>query len=834
MRKLYVIIIAGLVSLTGLVADEVLFKEQVGLCSPISEPVPPDMISNKDVESGEITLYITAYNKTAGWTVHCDADSLYITDGENKSSLEPKREKGAHLGSIPSGTPRKLTFKLPPKAKERGVTLEIPRGLFGMIAAPEGPYVFEVWKGLRPVITSYVDKANRGVIIDATSVGDEGVKFIYEVPDYFKRESGAPICFIRFADPPQPFKVKVSVETRKDGLVSTELAVAPRAETLGAPRASNDILSGICYYGGWKDEYDKFIAEDLGNLVVQWADKTPQHEERIPYLERLAANHISFMSIYRQDSPEAIARYKAIFGPDYMQNNIGEYAGYLYQQQSSADAINMLTDQTDMRDARDRFFGFIHRRVVSEHKRHDYMFSTSGSALADYELMGGIDFMCSELYAVGANNINYAIAEMRGAARKWKPEYWGAWQAEEWQTFGVPYESTQKYDMLKIGLYTNYMMGTNIIVLESGASATQAEKYTHKGGGGVGSPKQMYDDHAPTQYRKTMHDFRQFLKANPREEGTPETNIVLLRGNLDSWVGAFHNWFPAWAQHKTARTEPQWLYSDPERSWQAAMDVFTPIFADALKPYANYWIGGMPYGQTDVVGLDEFIRPDDLKRYKLAVLPGWNTMIPELMKALRGYVEQGGTLVIGLPQFSTRRDRKFKPCEVSDLIDGGNLSGLIDAKITGFVEVSGIPGTAGLGRIKSKFFTKEQLAAAELGDGVEVLATVGGKPYVVSQQRGKGRVILILGKEYPGKESTARFYKNMLSKLAGELKQSVTIAPLDSTQDIRAISYAVYPGKVYFLNTDCVAEQGFKAVIDGQEKEFRLRPAGFLAVDRHK
>ncbi len=689
---------------------------------------------------------------------------------------------------------------------------------------------------MRPVISSYVDKVNRGVIINATSVGDDGVKFTYEVPGYFKRESGAPVCFIRFAEDPQPFKVKISIETRKDGLVTAELDVAPRAEVLTAPRASNDVLTGICYYDSdnWKEIYDKFISEDLGNLFIQWRDRSQKLEDRLAFLERLPAHKISFMTIYRSDPAAVIARYKEIFGRNYMQNNIGEYAGYLYQQQSSADAINMPTDQADMRDARDRFFGFIHRRVVNEHRNHDYILSTSGSALADYELMGGVDFMCSELYAVGANNVNYATAEMRGAARKWKPEFWGSWLAEEWQTFGVPYGSTQKYDMLKVGLYANFMMGTNIIVLESGATHTQAQKHTYNLDGTVGSEKQEYDGHAPTEYRKTMHEFWQYVKANPREEGTPETNIVMLRGNLDSWVGAYHNWFPAWAQHKTAKREPQWLYSDPERSWLAAIDVFTPIFADALKPYANYWIGGMPYGQTDVVGLDEFTRPADLKRYKLAVLPGWNTMVPELMATLRGYVEQGGTLVVALPHFSTRRDREFKRYEIGDLIGGGDLSALIDVKVTGFTEVSGIPAAAKLGGIKSKLFGKEQLADAALGEGVETLATVGGKPYVVSQQRGQGKVILILGKEYPGKNSTADFYKNMLAKLAGDVEQAVTIKPLESAADVRAVSYAVYPGKVYFLNSDCVAERSFKAVIDGTEKEFRLKPAEFISMERKK
>lgn len=821
---------------SALTADEILFKEQVGLCSPLSVTIPPSAISDKDVESGELSLYLTAHNKRAGWTVHCDPESLYVTDGETRSALQPERPKNSHLGSIPSGSPHKLTFKLPARAKDNGLSLEIPRGLFSMIAAPEGPFIFEVWKGLRPVISSYVDKMNRGVVVDATSVGDEGVKFTYEVPGVFRRESGAPVCFIRFTENQQPFKVKVSIETRKDGLVSAELGVAPRAETTPMPRPQSEVLTGICYYRDTFDQYDKFIAEDLGNLLAQWSDDTSA-EFKEPYLKRLGEKGITYMGIYRsgRESRQDLDRYRQALGGRYLTNNIGEYAGYLYQDRKSADAINMPTDQTDMRDARDRFLEFINRRVRREHKVYDYILSTSGSALADYELMGGIDFMSSELYAVGANNINYAIAEMRGAARKWRPEYWGAWLAEEWQTFGVPYESSQKYDMLTVGLYANYMMGTNVIVLESGASTTQAEKHTRNPDGSVGSPKQQYDGHAPTQYRRTMHDFWQFVKANPRDEGTPQTHIALLRGNLDSWVGAFHGWIPAWAQHQTARQQPQWLMGDPERSWLAAMDVFTPICSGALKPYPNYWIGGMPYGQTDVVGLDEFSRPADIGRYRLAVLPGWNTMIPELMTTLNEYVRGGGTLVISLPQFLTRRDREAVRYEIADLIGGGDLSGLIDVKITGFTEASGTPASPALGGLKSGIFRKEQIASAELGDGVEVLATVAGKPYAVRQSRGKGRVVLLLGKEYPGKADTSLFYKNLLHKLAGEVEQPVTIAPVPGKEeDVRAVSFAAYPSKVYFLNADCVSSRTVTAVIDGRKQELTLAAHEFRIMERKK
>ncbi len=146
MKKLTGIIVLLLLAVVGL-ADEVVFKEQVNLCAPISVAVSPDLISAKDVEAGEITLYVTAHNKTAGWTVHCDAESLYISDGENKSPFDAERKAGSHLGAIGSGVPRKLTFKLPAKAKDNGIMLEIPRGVYSMIAKPEAPIPLRSGRG---------------------------------------------------------------------------------------------------------------------------------------------------------------------------------------------------------------------------------------------------------------------------------------------------------------------------------------------------------------------------------------------------------------------------------------------------------------------------------------------------------------------------------------------------------------------------------------------------------------------------------------------------------------------------------------------------------------
>ena len=49
-------------------------------------------------------------------------------------------------------------------------------------------------------------------------------------------------------------------------------------------------------------------------------------------------------------------------------------------------------------------------------RNYPYFFSTSGASLAHYELEGGIPFICSELYAIGAQNLAWASSEMRAVS----------------------------------------------------------------------------------------------------------------------------------------------------------------------------------------------------------------------------------------------------------------------------------------------------------------------------------------------------------------------------------------------------------------------------------
>jgi hypothetical protein len=475
--------------------------------------------------------------------------------------------------------------------------------------------------------------------------------------------------------------------------------------------------------------------------------------------------------------------------------------------------------------------------------RSNYKFflSTSGSALAHYELTGGVDFMCSELYAIGAMNVAYATAEMRGAARRWKPEYWGGWLAHEWQTTAVPYTVPQKYDMLKVGLYLQYLMGTSVIVLESGGDYTQAGKYTvtEKDSQWEGKPtgkNYNYFGHGAVEYRRTMKEFYDFIRTNPRPAGSPETKIALLLGNCDSWVGMYHDGFAIWAQHTTAEKNPLWKYGDPERTWQAAMNVFFPTPADAIAPYNNNWIGGSPFGQVDVVGVDEELWKGELSRYDFVAFAGWNSMTPELLSVLDDYVQNGGTLFLTVPHLSTRFDREYKDYVPADLINKGNLAPLIDVQITGRKPAESALKAGSIALTATPLGEGTNLAEVKYGTDVqEFIKNVDDRPVLVTQSRGKGQVYLLLTWEYPGHAGIAPLYQDILRHLAGNVKQSVTVSALpDKERDVDAIAFAVYPGKAFFLNADCKSERSVMVNVDGKSEKLTLQPTEIRIIDRRQ
>ena len=641
------------------------------------------------------------------------------------------------------------------------------------------------------------------------------------------------------ADPlRRPFSVEAKVETR-DGLVfSTNLVVNFNQNPIGKPAPNEEVMIGMVSYGPGRERYE-MITNDLANLYVRWNAHTqllPEkaNSEIMPdWLEQAKKRRIHCMTIYGTTPPDMRERIKQTWGDLYLGNNVGERTGFLY---GSPPEMKGPTD-LDLDEAREWFVcKFLHGMqrgmVRGAPGENPFFFSTSGAAAAGYEMQGGVDYVCNELYAVGCLDLTYAQSEARGAARRWGPEWWCGWLAHEWQTFGTPYDDPAKSASLEAGMKSLWVMGTSLMCLESGSSGTQAHPHTW----GVPEDRRKtgysYDEQPPTMYRDTVRRVHLWQKEHPRAAGTPDTSIALALGCNDGYIGstaytasrpfAQHANFAAHAEDTCDIWKPGekiniWGASHPENTWYHTR-------RGVFRSPGTSNVCGTPFGQVDVVLLDDEIRLADIARYKFIVFGGWNTMKPPAAAVLRRWMEAGGTLLCAAPQLTTRVDRDFLGYAVSDL-----LSPLPWLRFTGFseadeffrngpAEVEGLtrfgrPAANGQPAVSGKWSkTKVRLVDFETAPGRpagETVVSAGEKPLVVRFPVGKGWFYLFASRDFPvATGETASLWTDLIYALADSVPQRMTLEPLEDVNDKgrgdgrRFFTFATYRDKAYLLNLD--------------------------------
>ena len=212
-------------------------------------------------------------------------------------------------------------------------------------------------------------------------------------------------------------------------------------------------------------------------------------------------------------------------------------------------------------------------------------------------------------------------------------------------------------------------------------------------------------------------------------------------------------------------------------------DVFFPRPEKLVAPFRNGWLAGTPYGQVDVMQIDDESTLADLKRYSLLVFGGWNTMTPHVRDVLERYVKSGGTLVMSRPELTTRKDRDFVSYYDKDLLPP-----------FGFLPPEGAPGE------------------------------------IQMKEAWKGRYYLATARTFPAATEEGRAaYESLVRRLAAGTWQTVKISsPEPGVVD--AIAYAVYPGKAYFLNMDTIAPRTFDFEIRGRRETMTLGPCEIKTV----
>ncbi len=589
-----------------------------------------------------------------------------------------------------------------------------------------------------------------------------------------------------------PWKIKLEITDTRGNKTLQSVEVARPEKVVVQPAPNDLVMVGQCGYGSSTNLLRDILRKDLCNLYVGWdsawktlPDAQPE-DLRADWAKAVKDRKLWSMSIYSGDDKGLQKRLTEAYEGRYLGNNIGEYASFMYQGPDQC----MIPKNLNLQEAKDSFVNrWIAWAAFGWQANFPWMFSTCGAALSCYELAGGIDFICNEQWAIGAMNIAHTSAEARGAARKWGPEYWCAWNAHEWQTGGIPYYTDQKYDSCLAGFLQEYVFGTSMIVLESGAESTQAWKYTGAGPGYDKSKGEWkgegYDGYVAQHYRDVTKKFYDWTKANPRDKGTPETKIAMALGNLDGYLGQ-RGGFTVWCQFDNAATNGAlWRYGPPEGTQALLEDIFFPRPKDLVEPYGNGWLAGTPFGQVDVMNIDDESTIADLRRYDLIVFGGWNTVLPAQRDVLERYIKQGGTVIMSRPELTTRLDRDFINYTDADLMP-----------LFGFLPPEGEPGE------------------------------------YVEKRFGKGRLFLFTARTFPDATKEGReAYKALVKRLALEVRQSATISS-DTEGETDAICYAVYRNKAYFLNMDTRRERTFDYVLDGTKGSMTLKPCEIRVIDR--
>ena len=385
-----------------------------------------------------------------------------------------------------------------------------------------------------------------------------------------------------------------------------------------------------------------------------------------------------------------------------------------------------------------------------------------------YCYLAGADFMRTETMVPHTQHL---CSQARPAAEALSNGEWGVHIAI--QHGFQPYYETH-LGMYYLSLFQPWMMGASMIYEEDSLFQLFKEE------------RQAWDDAMTKGKRDMTREFFRFVKTHPRK-GSPTRKIAFVEGRYAAPFNGFicdTDQTPDYAVWGLfGKNDPLWGHRQPEKCRQL-LDVLMPgastqpLRQDYTK--RRFFFSGTPYGDFDEVPTEA--KPEYFDRYSLLLHLGWNTMIREDHDKLSRFVDNGGTLLIGLPQFSRHVRRDFLEDMMDlDLWNDGDLSGFCGLKVRGpGKNYSGQWNAAGredyvipeLSGVPSKSPEEDgpcRLAKLELTGAEPVIwDAMTGEPLVCKFRKGKGVVYTITAYAYPGHEALQQVVSSLIVRLAAE------------------------------------------------------------------
>ncbi|MBQ7694191.1 MAG: hypothetical protein IJT50_03620 [Lentisphaeria bacterium] len=419
----------------------------------------------------------------------------------------------------------------------------------------------------------------------------------------------------------------------------------------------------------------------------------------------------------------------------------------------------------DMKEAMEHYLAYLKPEIDRAKKVGRSAFGDASGGHR-YCYLAGVDFLRTETMVPHTQHL---CSQARPAAEALGSGEWGVHIAIQ--------HAVQPYFENHLGLYylslfQPWMMGASMIYEEDSLFLMFKEE------------RQAWDDALTKGKRDMTRAFFKFMKTHPRK-GQVLRNIAFLEGRYAAPFNGFICGseqtpdYSVWGRF--GNPAPEWGHRQPEKCRQI-LDVLMPgASTHPLRQRFDrrrFFFSGTPYGDFDEVPVEA--DASYFTRYKLLLNLGWNTMIPEDFAKLKGFVEQGGILFTGLPQFSTHVKRDFlRDMEDLALWNGGDLKELCG------IAVKGRSGTAYRDRFNSGLDLSDvelsaQPSASPEEDGPCFIADIdlagaevvvwdadSGLPLVVKYDLGKGSVYTLTAWAYPGHEKLQRLSASVTAFLAG-------------------------------------------------------------------
>lgn len=413
----------------------------------------------------------------------------------------------------------------------------------------------------------------------------------------------------------------------------------------------------------------------------------------------------------------------------------------------------------------------------------------------------GVKMVLSE---VPASHVSLMLSAARGASKTYGGAPWGCHFANHVTRAPLDQDHVRRLFILSSLAWLN---GAQVIYDEE-----VALRYNH-------DTVYAYSDSIPAQYRTIYQDIYHY--GNAIELGREVVKTGFLQGNYDFVIGGLQASPTVKRSKFWGKFGPEtagWDFDTPEDGWKM-LDTFMPgvwlypVLQDPREIRLFY--SGTPFGQVDLTPATADLKT--LSSYSLLVLPGWNTMTEAIYGNLVEYVRRGGHLVLSAAQCSQRVTRDFLVRKRGfDFLRNGDLSDLCGVKIREDASLEKIRSveclgktfelSAGVPALDTTLFSARPLAKDQLG-----------RPVLVENCIGEGRVWTLTVGDYWGNPALSAFNRHVCEKAAGDSLSYISVAG-----DVTDVDWHLYEcGKfrrLVFLNTDWTS--------DGNVKHLKVKTPG--------